>query len=151
MHPFAQWFEATGLVGLFLAGFLAASILPFSSEAVLAAAALGPWNSLTLLGVAAAGNWLGGLTTYGIGYFCDADTVTRWLRADPRVAEKWRTRLGGMGTWSALLTWLPFIGDGIALALGVFRVRPVAVAVLMLAGRTARYAVIIAGLRGLTS
>ena len=46
-----------------MAAFLAATVLPFSSEAVLVAMALGPWNSVALWAVASAGNWLGGMVT----------------------------------------------------------------------------------------
>lgn len=151
MVALTAWSVASGLPGLFLACFLAATLVPFSSEAVLAAAALGPWSTLALLATATAGNWSGGLTTYAIGRWCDARTIARWLRTDPRKAEHWQHQVGRYGAWCALLTWVPFIGDPIALALGVFRVRPVPVAVLMLVGKAARYAVIIIGLRALSA
>lgn len=148
MELFTGWAGA-GLPALFLASFLAATILPFSSEALLAAMALGPWSGLSLLAVASVGNTLGGLTNYGIGRWIPQGRLVRWLRIDPAKAERWAGLVQRQGAWSALLCWLPVIGDPIALALGVFRVRFLPVAVLMFIGKAARYAVVIAGMRGL--
>lgn len=61
-----DWSE-WGLLGLFLASFLAATILPFSSEAVLVGMLLLGGSAMPLFLVATAGNTLGGLVNYGIG------------------------------------------------------------------------------------
>lgn len=148
MELFTGWAEA-GLPALFLASFLAATILPFSSEALLAVMVLGPWGTVPLLAVASVGNTLGGLTNYGIGRWIPQGRLVRWLRIDPAKAEQWNGLVQRHGAWSALLCWLPVIGDPIALALGVFRVRFLPVAVLMFIGKAARYAVVIAGIRSL--
>jgi membrane protein YqaA with SNARE-associated domain len=141
--------SSAGLWGLFLACFLAATILPFSSEAVLAAAVLGPWSASTLLLVATLGNWLGGLSTYGIGWLGDGERILRWFRIDPSKAHRWQADVSRYGAWMALLCWLPVLGDPIALALGVFKARPLPVAALMLVGKAVRYAVVIASTRAL--
>ena len=140
---------SAGLWGLFLACFLAATILPFSSEAVLAAMALGPWSGFTLLLVASIGNWLGGLSTFGLGWLGKPASIARWLRMDPAKALRWQSSVQRGGAWMALLCWVPVIGDPIALALGIFKARPVQVALLMLVGKAVRYAVVIALLRGM--
>lgn len=142
------WFEQAGLWGLFLASFLAATVVPFSSEAVLSAATLGPWSGASLLITASLGNWLGGLTTYAIGRWANMEWIARWLRMDPSKAVRWERSIQKHGAWLALLCWLPFLGDPIALALGVFKTRAVPVALLMLVGKAMRYAVVIATLRG---
>lgn len=135
----AEW----GLLGLFLASFLAATILPFSSEAVLAALALGPWSSVSLLVVASVGNTLGGLTNYAIGRWIPQGTVLRWFRIDPVQGERWRVLVQQRGAWAALLCWMPVIGDAIALALGLFRAPFVPSALLMGLGKALRYAVVL--------
>lgn len=135
--------SGAGLWGLFLACFLAATILPFSSEAVLAAMALGPWSGITLLAVASVGNWLGGLSTFGLGWLGNAERIARWLRTGPAKAQRWQAGVSRFGAWLALLCWVPVIGDPIALALGVFKAKPVPVALLMLVGKAGRYAFVI--------
>jgi len=141
------WAEA-GLWGLFLASFLAATVLPFSSEALLGLMALGTWSSLSLLLVASIGNTLGGLTNYGIGRWVPEEKLLRRLRIDTAKADRWRSLVYRYGAWAALLCWLPVIGDPIAIALGLFRAPLLSTALLMLLGKTARYAVLLAILQG---
>ena len=141
------WAEA-GLVGLFLASFLAATILPFSSEAVLAAMAVGTRSGVELWWVASVGNTLGGLVNYTIGRWVPEGVVMRWLRVDAGKAERWRNFVERYGAWGALACWLPVIGDPIAMALGVIRVRFVPCALLMFMGKAARYGVVLWAVRG---
>ncbi len=147
MELFTGWADA-GLLGLFLASFLAATILPFSSEALLAAMAFGPWGTAALLLTASIGNTLGGMTNYGLGRWVPEGKLMRRLRVDPGKAERWNVLVRRYGSWCALLCWLPVIGDPIAIALGLFRVRFWPVLFLMFIGKAARYAVVLALLRG---
>jgi membrane protein YqaA with SNARE-associated domain len=141
------WVEA-GLWGLFLASFLAATILPFSSEAVLAAMAMGSWSGIELWWVASVGNTLGGLTNYAIGRWVPERKLVQRLGIDPKKAERWRSFAYRYGAWGALSCWLPVVGDPIALALGVMRVRFVPCALLMFLGKAVRYAVVLWLVRG---
>ncbi|MCB9183270.1 MAG: DedA family protein [Flavobacteriales bacterium] len=143
-----QWAE-WGLWGLFLACFVAATVLPLGSELVLAACLAGPWRPETLWLVASLGNWLGGMSSYGLGRLADGSRLARFFRADPSKAKAWQERAVRHGPLLALLCWAPVIGDPIALALGVVRARPVPTACWMLVGKAVRYAVVILALRGL--
>jgi membrane protein YqaA with SNARE-associated domain len=136
-----------GLPGLFLAAFLAATVLPFSSEGLLALMAAGAWSSVALLATATAGNTLGGMTNYGLGRWVGPERIARWSRVDPAKGARWRHRVERHGAWCALLCWLPVIGDPLALALGLFGAKPLPVLVLMTVGKAARYAVVLAWLR----
>ncbi len=142
-QAWAEW----GLAGLFLASFLAATILPFSSEAVLGAMALGPWSAIALWSVASLGNWLGGMSSYGLGRLGGPDRIARWLGTDPAKAEVWRVRLERHGAWAAWLCWMPVIGDPIAIALGLGRTHLAATALFMFLGKAMRYAAVLALLR----
>ena len=110
MELFTEWASA-GLPALFLACFLAATILPFSSEALLLAMALGPWGTLPLLLTASIGNTLGGMTNYGIG---------RWL---PVIGDPIAIALGLFRTpaWPVLV--LMFMGKAVRYAVLVAAVR----------------------------
>ena len=56
-----------GLIGLFLGSFLAATVVPFSSDVlVIGMLALG-FDPVVTVAVATLGNWLGGLTSYWVG------------------------------------------------------------------------------------
>ncbi|HRH67871.1 MAG TPA: YqaA family protein [Flavobacteriales bacterium] len=141
------WAEA-GLWGLFMASFLAATILPFSSEALLGIMAAGAWSSLSLLLAASIGNTLGGLTNYGLGRWVPEEKLMGRLRIDTAKADRWRGLVHRYGAWAALLCWLPVIGDPIAIALGLFRAPLLPSVALMFIGKTARYAVLLGILRG---
>lgn len=131
-----------GYLGLFLATFLAATVIPFSSEAVLAAMLLSGFNPLACLTVASLGNTLGGLSSYGFGYLGDWSKITKWLGAKPEKVKRWKTQVDRYGSYTAILCWLPFVGDVIAIALGLFKTPFWHVTFFMSLGKTARYAVI---------
>lgn len=111
--------------------------------------ALGPWGTVPLLLTASIGNTLGGLTNYGLGRWVPEGKLMRKLKINPAKAERWRSLVQRYGVWSALLCWLPVIGDPIAIALGLFRTPFIPVTVLMFLGKAARYAVLILAIRGL--
>lgn len=142
------WWMEFGLFGLFMASFLAATVLPFSSEVLLAAMALGPWGTGALWVVASAGNTLGGMSSYGLGRLGDVGRIAKWLRMDPNGPLRWQARMERYGAWAALLTWVPFIGDPLAVGLGLGRAKPLPVLLLMFLGKALRYALVLYLLRG---
>jgi membrane protein YqaA with SNARE-associated domain len=137
-----EWFEI-GLLGLFLASFLAATVLPFSSEAMLAATLLAGFDPLSCLIAASVGNTLGGMSSYLLGYLGDWRRIGKWLRTPEEKVLRWEKLVKRYGAFTALLCWLPFIGDVIAIALGIFRVKAAPTSFWMLVGKTARYALLV--------
>lgn len=142
------WME-WGLWGVFLASFLAATILPFSSEAVLVVMAAAGGALVPLFLVATLGNTLGGATNYGVGRWLPTDRLVARLRIDVGRAERWRSMVQRYGAWAALWCWLPVIGDPIAIALGVFRAPFWPSLFFMLVGKAVRYAVLLWAMRSL--
>jgi membrane protein YqaA with SNARE-associated domain len=125
-----------GLGGLALAAFLAATLVPASSEAVLAAVlALHPELSWRAIGVATAANTAGGMTTYLVGRAIATKKPARGLAA----VRRW-------GAPSLLLAWAPFVGDALVLAAGWLKVSWPAVLAFQAAGRFARYWVVAKGI-----
>ncbi len=128
--------------GLFLSSFLAATVLPFSSEAVLAALLLGGQNPALCVIIATLGNGLGGMSSYGLGYLGKIVWIERYLRVKEARVQRFRKQVTRFGSVLAFFAWLPVFGDPIAIALGLFRVRPLGVAIYMFAGKALRYIVI---------
>lgn len=137
-----DWVEL-GYFGLFLASFLAATVLPFSSELVLAAMLVAGLDPIIILIVATLGNCLGGMSSYGLGYLGDWKRISTWLKLDEKQIGRWQPKISAYGSWMALLCWVPFIGDPIAVALGIFRVNWKAVTLFMFIGKFMRYLVVI--------
>lgn len=131
-----------GYFGLFLASFLAATIVPFSSEALLVAMLLGNFDPVICIYWATAGNWLGGMVSYFMGYLGKMEWLQKWFKVEERKLNDFKNKVDKYGVYLALITWAPIIGDLIAIALGFFRAHAYKVAVLMLAGKLARYIII---------
>lgn len=129
------------LWGLFLASFLAATIVPFSSEALLSFLIIHGTDAYTAVLVATAGNWLGGMSSYGIGYLGKWEWIEKYLRIKKATIEKWHHRLYKRGAIFAFLCWLPGVGDVFAVGLGLLKANIWVTAVAMLTGKLLRYVI----------
>ncbi len=131
-----------GYVGLFIACFLAATILPFSSDIVfgaLIAAGLSIWPCII---IATLGNWLGGMTNYYLGRLGKIEWIEKYLKIKPEKIHKMQNWLENKGAYMAFFSFLPLIGDVMAVALGYMRANRTVVTVSMLLGKFARYVVV---------
>lgn len=63
-----EWLLNLGYFGLFLGSFVAATVVPFSSDVQLVAMLAAGGNVWFCVVVATLGNWLGGLTSYWLGW-----------------------------------------------------------------------------------
>ena len=137
-----EWIEP-GYWGLFVATFLAATVLPFSSEIILLGMLAAGYDVVICLWVASIGNWLGGMSSYGLGWLGDWHRLAKWLKVREEDLQKWKNNIDRYGIWMALLCWAPIIGDPIAIALGFFRTNWWLVSVLMFVGKFLRYGILI--------
>jgi membrane protein YqaA with SNARE-associated domain len=131
-----------GYIGLFVVCFLAATILPFSSEGVLLLFVSLGYDVFLSLTIASIGNTLGGITNYGIGLIGNPASIQKLFKTPDRF-ERFSKRIKKYGASIALLSWLPFIGDPLTIALGFFRVPFIPVLILMAISKTLRYAFLI--------
>ncbi len=134
-----EYLEHLGYLGLFLGSFLAATVVPFSADALLVAMLGLGGNVVWTLSVATLGNWLGSLTTYWIGHLGKWDFIEKYFRVKPEKLEKQQATINKYGSWLALFTWLPIVGDVFALALGFYRVNFYKSAAFMLIGKFLRF------------
>lgn len=134
-------FESLGLFGLFLGSFLAASILPFSSDALYIAYLALTENTFECFVIATLGNWLGGVTTYYVGRIGQWEWIENWFKVSREKLEKQKKVVDRYGVWLALLSWIPFIGDVLVVALGFYKARPLWTIILLLVGKAARFLV----------
>lgn len=130
-----------GYIGLFIASFLAATIIPFSSEIILSGMLLSGLDPWSCVWVATLGNWLGGMTSYYLGLLGKVEWIEKYLRIKHEKIEKFSLHVQKYGDWFAFLSFVPFIGDVIAVATGFFKCNWWKVAIAMLLGKMGRYIV----------
>ena len=135
MEGFVEW----GYLGLFIASFLGATLIPFSSELVFSLLIIKGYDFNLSLLVATTGNWLGGLSSYFLGRLGKWSTLEKYFRLKKEKIVKFKTNIDKWGSLLAFFCWLPVIGDPIAVGLGFFRTNYILVAMWMFIGKFIRY------------
>ncbi|WP_431850966.1 YqaA family protein [Allosphingosinicella sp.] len=114
--------DALVYAGLFAAAFLAATILPAQSEALLIGLLLaGEQPALLLLATASLGNVLGSVANWLLGRGIEGFANRRWFPVKAAAMEQAKHWYRRWGRWSLLLSWAPIVGDPITVAAGVLR------------------------------
>lgn len=114
--------ELGAYAGLFLSAFVAATLLPTASEAVLVGLLLTDTHSVgLLLAVATLGNVLGSVVNWLLGRCIERYRDRPWFPVKPDSlgrAQGWYQRYG---KWTLLLSWMPVVGDPLTVVAGVMR------------------------------
>ena len=132
--------QNVGYFGLFIGSFLASTIVPFSADALLIGCLVAGLNTFTCLIVATVGNWIGGLTSYLIGWLGNMERIEKWFKISLEKLTQQQKKIEKWGSLLAFVTWLPFVGDVFAIALGFYKVNWKICAFWMLLGRFLRFA-----------
>ena len=130
-------------LSLFAISFLAATILPFSSELTLAGLiATSNYDNLLLLIVASFGNVLGSVVNWVLGLYSRNLTTKKWFPFKDKQIENSSKWFSKTGKWSLLFAWVPIIGDPLTLVAGLLRVKFIEFIILVTIGKVSRYIVI---------
>jgi len=130
-------------LSLFIISFLAATILPFSSELTLAGlVATSNYDNLLLLIVASLGNVLGSVVNWILGFYSRDLSTKKWFPFKDEQIEKSSKWFNKFGRWSLLFAWVPIIGDPLTLVAGLLRVKFIEFIILVTIGKVSRYIVI---------
>ena len=130
-------------LSLFAISFLAATILPFSSELTLAGLiATSDYNNLLLLIIASFGNVLGSVINWVLGFYSRNLTTKKWFPFKETQIERSSAWFRKFGKWSLLFVWIPIIGDPLTLAAGLLRVKFLDFVILVAIGKVSRYLVV---------
>ncbi len=127
-----------GFSGLFLASFLASTILPFGSEGILVYLVSQGFNLPAVVLVASVGNFLGACTSYYIG-LKGRGLVEKYLGVDFKDIEKSEKYFSKYGSYVLLFTWLPLIGDAFTVVSGLLKLKFWIFSVLVFTGKFLRY------------
>ena len=130
-------------LSLFFISFLAATILPFSSELTLAGLiSTSNYDNLLLLVFASFGNILGSVFNWGLGFYSRNLTIKKWFPFKETQIERSSKWFSKFGKWSLLFAWLPIVGDPLTFVAGLLRVRFLDFIILVAIGKVSRYLIV---------
>ncbi|MCJ9749860.1 DedA family protein [Neorhizobium sp. BETTINA12A] len=131
--------------GLFSAAFIAATVFPMQSEAILVGLILSDRYSLiALLLVASVGNTAGAAVNWLLGRGVERFHDSRWFPVTEDKLDRAQAWYQNYGKWSLLLSWLPIGGDAITVAAGVLKEPLPTFLILVFIGKAVRYVVLAA-------
>jgi|TARA_B110000967_G_C18356091_1_gene303647 membrane protein YqaA with SNARE-associated domain len=125
---------------LFIVSFLAATILPASSELTLVGLlATRDYNALALLSSASFGNILGSAFNWCLGFYLLKKIKKKWLFFNQNQIDKASSQFQKYGVWSLLLAWVPIVGDPLTFVAGILKIRFSIFLILVSIGKIGRY------------
>ena len=130
-------------LSLFAISFLAATILPFSSELTLAGLiATSDYDNLLLLIAASFGNVLGSVVNWALGSYSRNLATKKWFPFKETQIERSSKWFRKFGKWSLLFAWVPVVGDPLTLVAGILRVKFIDFIILVAIGKVSRYLIV---------
>ena len=134
-----------GLIGLFIAAFIAATILPLSSEALLLVIIASTDQIMIPVLVASAGNISGSFLNYFLGWKGNRLVLNKLFRLTENEIEKASQRFIKYGSFSMLFAWVPIIGDPLTVVAGLFKMNIWIFTILVSIGKFSRYVILAYG------
>lgn len=131
-----------GPIGMLIASFIAGSVFPFSSEAVMLAmlaAGVDPWE---LVITASIGNVTGSMFNYGVGRLGRLDWIEKYLHVKKESLDRAQRFMGGHGAWMGFFAFLPILGSAISILLGLMRANIIITLISITLGKVMRYLII---------
>jgi len=130
----------TTYLSLLLISFLAATVLPLSSELVLIGLLnMNEHNSFILVAIASLGNILGSVFNWLLGFYLLKFVNKKWFPFKKNQINTASRRFRKFGVWSLLFAWVPVIGDPLTFIAGTLKVNFLLFLILVATGKVSRY------------
>lgn len=143
MDSFVEFLAQYGYTGMFVAAFIAGSVFPFSSEAVMVLLQMSGADPMPLFFSATVGNVGGSMFNYCVGRAGRESWRERLMPKDPVKRAMNEVLLQKYGAWAGVLCFVPILGSAIAVMLGYMRLNPWTSLLAISIGKAARYAILI--------
>ena len=129
-----------GYLSLFTISFLAATILPFSSELMLASMlSIENYNRTLLITFSSLGNILGSVFNWVLGFYFIKLQNKKWFPFNQEQILKSSQWFEKYGKWSLLFAWVPIIGDPLTFVAGTMKTKFFIFLILVGIGKISRY------------
>ena len=127
---------------LFVVSFLAATLLPLGSEALLIYDMTLGYSLFYLWLVASVGNTLGSMVNYWLGLKGEGYLEKKGHISHKKMAKA-RKSFSKYGGWTLLLSWVPIIGDPLTFIAGILNYNFKYFTALVFVAKSLRYAALI--------
>lgn len=142
MDTVLQFLLDWGYLGMFIGAFIAGSILPFSSEVVLAAGITLGLDPILCIISSTIGNVAGGMTCYWMGHLGNMEWIEKYFHVKKEKLDKASRFVHGKGAWMGFFGFIPILGSAISIVLGLMRANILIVLISMTIGKILRYAIL---------
>ncbi|MDE5987228.1 MAG: DedA family protein [Prevotella sp.] len=137
--------EGYGYIGMFVAAFIAGSVFPWSSEAIMLGLQAAGLDPVGLVVWGTAGNVLGSMFNYWVGHLGRLDWIEKYLHVKKESLDKAERFMHGHGAWIGFFAFLPIIGSAITIMLGLMRANIFITMISITIGKLLRYALLVWG------
>lgn len=137
--------EGYGYIGMFVAAFIAGSVFPWSSEAIMLGLQAAGLDPVGLVVWGTAGNVLGSMFNYWVGHLGRLDWIEKYLHVKKESLDKAERFMHGHGAWIGFFAFLPIIGSAITIMLGLMRANILITMTSITIGKLLRYALLVWG------
>lgn len=137
--------EGYGYIGMFVAAFIAGSVFPWSSEAIMLGLQAAGLDPVGLVVWGTAGNVLGSMFNYWVGHLGRLDWIEKYLHVKKESLDKAERFMHGHGAWIGFFAFLPIIGSAITIMLGLMRANIFITLTSITIGKLLRYALLVWG------
>ena len=135
-----EMLQQYGFWALLVISFVAATIVPLSSEVAMIASIVFGLNWIEAVAACSIGNCLAVSVNYGMGALIGKPLIPRLERSKGgRKAKNWVQKYGLYSLW---LSWTPIFGDPITIAAGVFKLNLLRYILIVFSLRIFRYAIV---------
>jgi len=132
-----------GYPGLFIMAFLAATILPISSEIFVALMTVSGYSTIPILLTASLGNFLGASTNYFAGKYGNDFILSRFIKVNPKTQKRTEFLYKKYGSPFLFFSFLPIVGDPMCIIPGIFHLNFRTFTFWVFTGRALRYIFVI--------
>ncbi len=130
---------------MLLSAFLAGSVFPFSSEAVILALLAAGLDPLPLIIYGSIGNVAGSMFNYSVGRMGKTEWFERYLHISNKNMNRAKRFMGDRGAIMGFFAFIPIIGSAITVLLGLMRSNIFLSIASITIGKVLRYVLLVYG------
>ena len=145
MDALTDFLIGYGNWGLLFAAFLAGSVFPFSSEAIMLALLAAGLDPVQLIVYGSIGNVAGSMFNYSVGRMGKTEWFERYLHISKKNMDRAKRFMGNRGALMGFFAFLPVLGSAITVLLGLMRANMPLSILSITIGKVLRYVLLIYG------